>query len=178
MLPNKPRGAAVGRVYTATSMSRRSRLAAVIEVWREAAGRANHRGARHHRGYSGADHPWNSRIRPRVYRPFEFVIPGTADAADEMVRHIRHRQPLRQSERQWLDIEVTGWLAGRAFDLEEFHPWRGRRVSRGDMRWRSAPALGLVPIPLELDELRQPDDQPGECLRLIIGQPTFQRARS
>ena len=67
-----------------------------------------------------AGHPWNSRIRPRVYRPFEFVIPGTTDAADEMVRHIRHRQPLRQSERQWLDIEMTGWPAGRAFDLEEF----------------------------------------------------------
>jgi hypothetical protein len=30
----------------------------------------------------------------RVYRPFEVVIPGTTDAADEMVRHIRHRQPL------------------------------------------------------------------------------------
>jgi hypothetical protein len=55
-----------------------------------------------------------------VYRPFEFVIPGTTDAADEMVGHIWHRQPLRQSERQWLDIEVTGWPAGRAFDLEEF----------------------------------------------------------
>ena len=32
------------------------------------------------------------------YRPFERVIPGTADAADEMVRRIRHRQPFRQSE--------------------------------------------------------------------------------
>ena len=42
-----------------------------------------------------AGHPWNSRIRPRVYRPFEFVIPGTTDAADEMVRHIRHGQPLQ-----------------------------------------------------------------------------------
>jgi len=55
-----------------------------------------------------------------VYRSFEFVIPGATDAADEMVRHIRHRQPLRQSERQWLDIEVAEWPAGRAFDLEEF----------------------------------------------------------
>ena len=27
-----------------------------------------------------AGHPWNPRIRPRVYRPFEFVIPGTTDA--------------------------------------------------------------------------------------------------
>jgi hypothetical protein len=55
-----------------------------------------------------------------MYKPFEFVIPGTAEAADEMVGHIRHRQPVRQSERQWLDIEVAGWPAGRAFDLEEF----------------------------------------------------------
>src|SRR5262245_46083800 len=61
-----------------------------------------------------ACHPWNSGIRPRVYRPFEFVIPGTTDAADEMVRHLRHCQPLRQSERQWLDIGVTGWPAGQS----------------------------------------------------------------
>ena len=31
-----------------------------------------------------------------------------------------HRQPLRQSERQWLDMQATGWPAGRAFDLEQF----------------------------------------------------------
>jgi hypothetical protein len=29
-----------------------------------------------------AGHPWHSRIRPRVYRPFEFVVPGTTDAAE------------------------------------------------------------------------------------------------
>jgi hypothetical protein len=55
-----------------------------------------------------------------VYRSFEIAIPGTTDAADEMVRHIRHRNALGQSERQWLDIEVTKWPAGRAFDLKEF----------------------------------------------------------
>jgi hypothetical protein len=53
-----------------------------------------------------------------VYRPFEVVIPGTTDAADEMVRHIRHRQPLRQSERQRFDMEVPGWPA--ALDFKEF----------------------------------------------------------
>ena len=124
------------------------------------------RGASPSRIFAG--HPWNSRIRPGVYRPFEFVIPGTTDAADEMVRHIRHRQPLRQSERQWLDIEVTGWPAGRAFDLKEFAvPCEIAESYWATERWRSAPALGLVPIPLQLDELGQPDDQPGDFLRLL-----------
>jgi hypothetical protein len=92
-----------------------------------------------------AGHPWHSRIRPRVYRPFEFVIPGTTDAADEMVGHLRHRQPLRQPERQWLDIEVTGWPAGRAFDLKEFPITREIAEShRARWWWRSATA----PIPL------------------------------
>jgi hypothetical protein len=114
-------------------------------------------------------HPWNSGIRPGVYRPFEFVIPGATDAADEMVRHIRHRQPLRQPERQWLDIEVPGRLAGRAFDLEQF-PILGEIAESHRARWwwRPPAALGLVSLPLELDELRQPDDQPSEFLCLVI----------
>src|SRR4030095_14297007 len=66
-----------------------------------------------------AGHPWHSRIWPRVYRPCDVVIPGATDAADEMVGHLRHRQPLRQSKRHGLDIEVPGWLTGRAFDLEQ-----------------------------------------------------------
>ena len=111
-----------------------------------------------------------------MYRPFEFVIPGTTDAADEMVRHIRHRQPLRQSERQWLDIEVTGWPAGRAFDLKEFAVPGEIAESYGAIWWwRSAPALGLVPS-LQLDEIGQPDDQPGDFLRLIVGQPLVRKA--
>jgi hypothetical protein len=31
---------------------------------------------------------------PGVYRPFDFTIPGAMDAANEMVRHFGHRQPL------------------------------------------------------------------------------------
>jgi hypothetical protein len=58
-----------------------------------------------------ACHPWNSGIWPGVYRPFEFVIPGTTDTADEMVRHIRHRQPLRQSKRQSPE-QVGSWNRG------------------------------------------------------------------
>jgi hypothetical protein len=36
--------------------------------------------------------------------------------------------------------------------------------------WRSPPALGLVSLPLQLDELRQSDDQPSEFLGFVIGQ--------
>ena len=67
-----------------------------------------------------ASHSQYPCIRPSPDRVMGLAVPGTTDTADEMVRHIRHRQPLRQSERQWLDIEVTGWPAGRAFDLKEF----------------------------------------------------------
>jgi hypothetical protein len=101
-----------------------------------------------------------------VYRPFEFVIPGTTDAADEMVRHLRHRQPLRQSERQWLDIEVTGWPAGRAFDLKEF----AVPCEVADRHWldperlKLATAVGPVPIALQLDKLGQTSEQSGDCL--------------
>ena len=35
----------------------------------------------------------------------------------------------------------------------------------------STPALGLVPVPLQLDEFGQPHDQAGEFLRLVSGQP-------
>ena len=47
----------------------------------------------------------------RVYRPFGFVIPGTAGAAYEMARHFQHGQSLWQSDLQWLDIEVPEWPA-------------------------------------------------------------------
>ena len=99
-----------------------------------------------------AGHPWNSRIWPRVYRPLELVIPGTTDAADEMVGHIRHGQPLRQSERQWLDIEVPGWPAGRAFDLKEFAvpDEVADRHRLAPERLGLAPAASSVPIALEL----------------------------
>jgi hypothetical protein len=108
-----------------------------------------------------------------VYRPFEFVIPGTTDAADEMVRHIGNRQPLRQSKRQWLDIEVTRCPAGRAFDLEEF----AVPCKIADCHWLDPERLGLataagpVPIALELDELGQTSEQSGDCLSLNVGQP-------
>jgi hypothetical protein len=81
-----------------------------------------------------ASHPWNSCIRPRVYRPFEFVIPGTTDAAHEMVRHIRHRQPLRQSERQWLDRGDGMACRPSIRPPEVSHPWRDRRELLGDVR--------------------------------------------
>ena len=88
--------------------------------------------------------PWNSGVRPRVYRPFEFVIPGTTDAADEMVRHFRHRNALRQSKRQWLDIEMAGWPGRPAFDLKEF-PIVGEIAEsyRARWWWQSATALGM-----------------------------------
>ena len=47
-----------------------------------------------------------------------------------MVGHILHRQPLRQSKRQWLDIEVTRWPAGRAFDLETAQHFPGIDASK------------------------------------------------
>src|SRR5262245_4563027 len=81
-----------------------------------------------------AGRPWDSRLWTRVYRPRHLIIPGTTDAADEMVRHLRHRQPLRQSERQWLDIEMTGWPAGRALDLKEF-PIPGEVTDSDRARW-------------------------------------------
>jgi hypothetical protein len=62
------------------------------------------------------------------------------------------RQPHRQSKRQWLDIEVTGWPAGRAFDLEEF----AVPCEVADRHWlaperlKLATASGSVPIALEL----------------------------
>ena len=89
-------------------------------------------------------------------RPLDLVIPGTTDAADEMVRHLRHWHTLRQSERQWLDIEVTGWPAGRAFDLKQFLIPGEIAESDGARWWSkgSTPALGLVPVPLQLDEFR------------------------
>ena len=69
--------------------------------------------------------------------------------------------------------------AGRAFDLEEFAvPGEVAESYWAMWRWRSAPALGLVPIPLQLDELGQPDDQPGDFLRLIIGQPLVREGDS
>jgi hypothetical protein len=89
-----------------------------------------------------------------------------------MVRHFRHRHALGQSERQWLDIEVTGRLAGRAFDLKEFPiPGEIAESHRPRWWWRSATTLGLIPLLLQLDKLRQPDDQAGEFLGLAIGQP-------
>jgi hypothetical protein len=120
-----------------------------------------------------ACHPWDSRIRPCPYRPLEFVIPGTTDAADEMARHIRHRQPLRQSERLWLNVDVTGWPAGRAFDLEEF----AVPCEITDRHWLDPERLGLataagpVPIALQLDKLGQTSEQSGDCLSLNVGQP-------
>jgi hypothetical protein len=65
-----------------------------------------------------AGHPWHSGIGPGADRMIGVRVLGAADAADEMVGHFRHRQTLVQSKRQWLDIEVTGGPAGRAFDLE------------------------------------------------------------
>jgi hypothetical protein len=126
-----------------------------------------------------AGHPWHSRIWPRVYRPLERIIPGTTDAADEMVRHFRHRHALRQSERQWLDIEVTSWTAGRAFNFEQC-PIPGEIADRHRARWsrRSTPALGLVPVSLQLDEPRQPDDQSSEFLCLVGGQPLVREGDS
>ena len=65
-----------------------------------------------------AGHSWHSGIRPGADRMIGVRVLGAADAADEMVGHFRHRQTLVQSKRQWLDLEVTGGPAGRAFDLE------------------------------------------------------------
>jgi len=62
-----------------------------------------------------------------------------------MVRRFGHRQPLGQSERQWLDIEVPRWLSGRAFDLKEFSiPGEIAESYRARWWWRSPAALGLV----------------------------------
>jgi hypothetical protein len=98
-----------------------------------------------------------TRLAGHCGRGADVGVPGAAFAADEMARHLWHRHSLWQSERQWLDIEVPGWPAGRTFDLEEFAV--PGEIPDGDRaRWwcRSAPALGFVPIPLELDEFRQP----------------------
>jgi hypothetical protein len=60
---------------------------------------------------------WHLAVCP--YRPLEFVILGTTDAAHKMVCHFRHRHTLGQSERRWFNIEVTHRPGGRAFDLKE-----------------------------------------------------------
>ena len=59
------------------------------------------------------------RIRPGLYRPFQFVIPGTTDTAFEMVRYIRTGSRFGNPSDSGSNIEVTGWPAGRAFDLEQ-----------------------------------------------------------
>jgi hypothetical protein len=64
-----------------------------------------------------AGHPWHSRVRPCVYRPFDLIIPGTTDAADEVVCHFRHRHALRQFETAGVDVEMTRWPAIAAVDL-------------------------------------------------------------
>ncbi len=45
---------------------------------------------------------WHLAVCP--YRPLEFVILGTTDAAHKMVCHFRHRHTLGQSERRWFNI--------------------------------------------------------------------------
>jgi hypothetical protein len=87
------------------------------------------------------------------------AVLGATDATDEMVGHLRHRQPLRQSKRHGLDIEVPGWLTGRAFDLEQLRIPGEIAESYRAIWWRWSPAaLGLVSLPLHLDKLRKPDD--------------------
>ena len=72
-----------------------------------------------------------------------------------------------------LEVECTS-------DLEEF----AIPCEVADRHWLAperlgrATALGLVPIPLQLDQLGQPDDQPGDFLRLIIGQPLVREGDS
>jgi hypothetical protein len=70
------------------------------------------------------------------------------------------------------DSGLPGWPTGRALDLKEF-PIPGEIADSDWARWwwRSAPALGLVSLLLQLDKLRKPDDQSSEFLCLIIGQP-------
>jgi hypothetical protein len=65
-----------------------------------------------------AGHPWHSGIGPGADRMIGVRVLGAADAADEMVGHFRHRHAFGQSERQWLDTQMTSWFAGGAFDLE------------------------------------------------------------
>jgi hypothetical protein len=75
---------------------------------------------------------------------------------------------------------VTRRPAGRAFELEEF----AVPCEIADCHWLDPERLGLataagpVPIALELDELRQPDDQPGESFRLGIVNPPPAASRS
>jgi hypothetical protein len=86
-----------------------------------------------------ARRPLHSGIRLCPYRPLEFVILGTTDAAHKMVCHFRHRHTLGQSERRWFNIEVTHRPVGRAFDLKGV-PFLVRcprvtgREGRGDRR--------------------------------------------
>ena len=114
-----------------------------------------------------AGHPWHSGIGPGADRMIGVRVLGAADAADEMIGHFRHRHAFGQSERQWLDTQMTSWFAGGAFDLEEFLIPGEIAESNGARWWSkgSTPALGLVPVPLQLDEFGQPHDQAGEFLR-------------
>jgi hypothetical protein len=64
-------------------------------------------------------HSWHSRIRPDVYRPFDLVIPGATDAADEMIGYLRHRQPLPQIETTGIDVEMAWRPANAAVHLEQ-----------------------------------------------------------
>jgi hypothetical protein len=54
-----------------------------------------------------------------VYRPFDLVIPGATDAADEMIGYLRHRQPLPQIETTGIDVEMAWRPANAAVHLEQ-----------------------------------------------------------
>ena len=63
-----------------------------------------------------------------------------------------------RDEIAWLDIEVAGWPAGRAFDLKEFSiPGEIAESYRARWWWRSPAALGLVSLPLHLHKLGKQD---------------------
>ena len=123
-------------------------------------------------------HAWHAGIGPGPDRVIGVAVPGATDAADEMVRHIRHRQPLRQSERQWLDIEVPGWSTGGAFDLKEFRPCSlvladYGRCSGSDQRR----LLALFLSRSNSNQLGSLGDQLGDAPCLVIGEGGCRRPR-
>ena len=96
-------------------------------------------------------------IRSRPDRIEGLGVPGTAFRADEMVGHLRHRHALRQAKAAGIDIEVAHRPAIAAMDLQQLSC--PDQIADGD-RLRSerlglAPAAGLIPFPLQLDQLDQ-----------------------
>jgi hypothetical protein len=100
----------------------------------------------------------NPCIRASPDRVMGLAVPGSAFAADEMVRHIRHRHALGQAQDFWIAIQVPLRLAIAAVDLQQFSSTDqvadGHRLEPG--RRRLAPPFKLHQLGRARDQIRDP----------------------